>query len=394
MVFSALLAYCVAIDEPPDPTTDEAIVAGNNKFTLEYLKACYDERTNCIVSPYHVRLALSMFYPVAGAAVQEDFRVAFNLPEDVPTTVEQQCRLIEQLHDGQHLKALSFVLVEETLPLAGDFERLFLRTYDTTVEPVDLTDDIPSAAAVNSFYRIARTEIEDFICEGDVFSLPPCFQLMLFSGVSVLTPLRVRFNPTNTAMERFRFVNAPEQRVPMMRTTTVVRRCEHNEIRCSVVELPFEAASGMSLLLLLPYEGTELRHIINTIGDAHLKQIDERLQSMRTEVKLPTFFVREKTDSKVILSKLGYGGVFEIDDLRIFRDTGRTRLNGFFQHCYLSIDAGSGGAGGLPDGDEQPPADASFHADRPFMFLVRRTLDGNVVQTGYYSRYIDPDEQF
>uniref|UniRef100_A0A1Y9H2M6 Serpin domain-containing protein n=1 Tax=Anopheles dirus TaxID=7168 RepID=A0A1Y9H2M6_9DIPT len=391
MVFPTLLAYCVAIDEAPDPTTDEAIVAANNKFTLEYLKACYDERNNCIVSPYHVRLALSMFYPVAGAAVQEDFRVAFGLPEDAPTATEQQCRLAEQLHDGHHLKALSFVLVEETLPLAADFERLFLRTYGTTVEPVDLTDDIPSAAAVNSFYRVARTEIEDFICEGDVFSLPPCFKLMLFSGVSVLAPLSVRFNPTDTAMDRFRFVNAPEQRVPMLRTTATVRRCQHNELRCSAIELPFAAASGLSLLLLLPYEGTELRQIITTISALSLAQIDERLQSLRTDLRVPKFFVREKSDPKEILSKLGYGGVFEIDDLRIFRDSERTRLNGCFQHCYLSVDESA--AGGEPPGVEPPP-DGSFHADRPFMFLVRRTLNGNVLQAGHFSRYIDPDEQF
>ncbi|XP_053665749.1 serpin B5-like [Anopheles marshallii] len=390
MVFPALLTSCVAIDVPPDPTTDGAITTANNKFSFEYFKACYDERCNCVVSPIHVRLALSMFYPIAGAAVQEDFQVAFGLPDDVDATVEQQKRLAHRMHDGTHLKALSFVLVEETLPLTSTFQRYFTGTFQTTVEPVDLTDDIPSALAVNSFYQRADTEIEDFISEGDVFSLPPCFKLMLFSGVSVLASLGVRFSAADTALEVFRFENAPTQRIPLMRTTAFVRRCQHNELRCTVVEVPFDAASGLSLLVLLPYDGTELRQLIATIGQAHLAQIDERLQPAWTKLLLPKCFVREKTDPKAILGKLGFGGVFEIDDLRVFRDTGRTRLNGFFQHCYLATSE-SGAAIPVPT---DTPNLATFNANRPFMFLVRRTSDGCVLQIGNFSKYIDPDEQF
>ncbi|XP_050073118.1 serpin I2-like [Anopheles maculipalpis] len=391
MVFSGLLVSFVAIDQPPDPTTEDAIVAANNKFSLEYFKACYDEKCNSVVSPYHVRLSLSMFYPLAGAAVQEDFQVAFGLPQEIQAVVEQQARLATQLHDGQHLKALSFVLVEETLPLGDEFKRLFMETFQTTVEPVDLTDDIPSALAVNSFYQRAQTEIEDFIGEGDVFSLPPCFKLMLFSGVSVLTPLALRFNATDTVMEVFQFVNAPTQRVPMMHAKAFVRRCQHNELMCTVVEVPFNAASGLSMLVLLPYEGTELLKTVTGITQVHLTQIDERLQHTWTDLKLPKFFVREKTDPKTVLGKLGYGGVFEIDDLRVFRDTGRTRLNGFFQHCYIATNE-TGGE--LPVLGSETPTECSFHANRPFAFLVRRTLDGNVLQLGNYSKYIDPDEQF
>uniref|UniRef100_A0A240PNB8 Serpin domain-containing protein n=1 Tax=Anopheles epiroticus TaxID=199890 RepID=A0A240PNB8_9DIPT len=390
MVFSVLLASCVAIDVPPDPTTDDAIVAANNKFTMEYFKACYDEKCNCAVSPYHVRLALSMFYPLAGAAVQEDFQVAFGLPEDVAAAVEQQQRLAQQMHDGQHLKALSFVLVEETLRLDEEFEHLFARTFQTTLEAVDLTDDIPSALAVNSFYQRANTEIEDFICEGDVFSLPPCHKLMLFSGVSVLTTLAIRFNAVDTAMEMFQFVNAPTQRVPIMHTTAFVRRCQHNELRCSIVELPFDAASGLCMLVLLPYDGTELCQIVTSISSTYLLQIDERLQPSWTDLKLPKFFVREKTNPKAILGKLGYGGVFEIDDLRAFQACGRTRLNGCIQHCYLAV---SESGSGMPVPAESPH-EFEFHVNRPFMFLIRRTLDGNVLQVGNFSKYIDPDEQF
>uniref|UniRef100_A0A182RB26 Serpin domain-containing protein n=1 Tax=Anopheles funestus TaxID=62324 RepID=A0A182RB26_ANOFN len=390
MVFPVLLSSCVAIDVPPDPTTDDAITTANNKFSFEYFKACYDEKCNCVVSPIHVRLALSMFYPIAGAAVQEDFQVAFGLPEDVDASVEQQKRLAQQMHDGQHLKALSFVLVEETLPLTNDFERFFTNTFQTTVEPVDLTDDIPSALAVNSFYQRASTEIEDFIGEGDVFSLPPCFKLMLFSGVSVLASLAVRFSAADTVMEVFRFVNAPTQRVPMMRTTALIRRCQHNELGCTIVEVPWDAASGLSMLVLLPYDGKELRQLVPTVTHAHLAQIDERLQPLWTRLILPKFFVREKTDPKAILGKLGFGGVFEIDDLRVFRDTGRTRLNGFFQHCYMAT---SETGGSIPVPTETPNV-VTFNANRPFMFLIRRTIDGCVLQIGNFSKYIDPDEQF
>ncbi|XP_053674191.1 serpin B5-like [Anopheles nili] len=394
MAWAALLASCVTIDTPPDPTTDDAIVDANVKFTLEYFKASYDERNNYVASPYHVRLALSMFYPLAGAAVQEDFRIAFGLPDDTDTTVEQQIRLARRMNetDGRCLKALSFVLVEQSLQLDANFERLFMHTYDTTLEPVDLTDDIPSAAAVNSFYRMANTEIDDFICEGDVFSLDPCFKLMLFSGVSVLSPLSVRFRATETTLGCFRFVNAPEKRVPIMRTTATIRRCLHNELRCAVVDIPFDEPSGLSLLLLLPNEGTELRQVVSTLTSKHLEQIDEYLQPTLTELRLPVFFVREKTDTKTILGKLGYGGVFEIADLRIFRDQPRTCLSGFFQHCYLAI--GDGAEGGIPA--EEPAAEPThkFHADRPFMFAVRRMADRNILQIGHYSRYIDPDEQF
>ncbi|XP_058117438.1 intracellular coagulation inhibitor 2-like [Anopheles ziemanni] len=391
MALFAFLNNCVAIDVPSDPLSDVTVVSSNRKFTFEYFKASYDWKTNYVTSPYHVRLALSMFYPIAGAAVQEDFCVAFNLPEETKDAVDQQCRLTKEINDGTHVKALSFVLVEETKQLSEDFERLFQRTYDTTVEAVDLTDDIPSAAAVNSFYRMANTEIEDFICEGDVFSLEPCFTLMLFSGVSILTPLCLRFNPADTKMDVFRFINAPEQRVPLMRATASLPFCQHNELKCSAVDIPFDEASGLSLLLILPNEGTELREVVSRMNEAHLKQIEEFLRPTITTIVLPKFFVREKTESKTILAKLGYGGIFEIKDLRVFKEAARGLLNGFFQHCYISI--GENGNGHLPN-EPESSSNATFNANRPFMFFVRRLADGQIFQIGHFSKYIDPDEQW
>ncbi|XP_050096402.1 serpin B3-like [Anopheles aquasalis] len=412
MVFPVLLSACVAIDNPADPLSAGAVLAANHAFTAQYFQACFDPKVNHIASPYHIRLVLSALYPLAGEAVQEDLRVTFDLPEQEQDVIEQQKRLTEQLNavaagERRHLRALPFVLAEETLALSEAFEERFLPLLPTAppaFETVDLTDDIPSAAAVNSYYQRARIEIEDLIGEGDVFSLPPnCFRFMLFSGVSVLAPLGVRFDPSNTELGSFRFVNEPDRQVPIMATKAQLRYCHQqllDDRRCAVIELPFAEPTTIVLQLLLPDEGTELKDLVAALNGKRLADFQGNLRHRMVEVKLPSFMVREKTDTREPMKKLGYGGVFEIDDLKIFREPDRVRLDGFFQHCYLAVGESTGEAppvasddGGATAGPSPTP-EVKFHANRPFLFLVRRIEDGNVLLIGHFSRYIDPDEQW
>ncbi|XP_049539585.1 leukocyte elastase inhibitor-like [Anopheles darlingi] len=409
MVFSVLLAAGVAIDNLIDPLADGAVVAANHTFTTAYFQACFDPKVNHIASPYHIRLVLSALYPLAGAAVQEDLRVAFGLPEQEHDVIEQQKRLTEQLTavaagERRHLRALPFVLAEETLAQSELFEQRFLPLLPTAppaFETVDLTDDIPSAAAVNSYYQRASIEIEDLVCEGDVFSLPPnCFRFMLFSGVSVLAPVGVRFDPTDTEVGPFRFVNEPDRQVPIMATKARLRYCHQQllgDLRCSVVELLFAEPTTIVLQLLLPDEGSELKDLVAALNAEQLASIERNLRHRTVEVKLPSFMVREKTDTREPMKKLGYGGVFEIEDLKIFREPERVRLDGFYQHCYLAVGESAGEAPPVAsDGAAVGPStpEVKFHANRPFLFLVRRSEDGNVLLIGHFSRYIDPDEQW
>ncbi|ETN59497.1 hypothetical protein AND_008930 [Anopheles darlingi] len=409
MAFSVLLAAGVAIDNLTDPLADGAVVAANHTFTTAYFQACFDPKVNHIASPYHIRLVLSALYPLAGAAVQEDLRVAFGLPEQEHDVIEQQKRLTEQLTavaagERRHLRALPFVLAEETLAQSELFEQRFLPLLPTAppaFETVDLTDDIPSAAAVNSYYQRASIEIEDLVCEGDVFSLPPnCFRFMLFSGVSVLAPVGVRFDPTDTEVGPFRFVNEPDRQVPIMATKARLRYCHQQllgDLRCSVVELPFAEPTTIVLQLLLPDEGSELKDLVAALNAEQLASIERNLRHRTVEVKLPSFMVREKTDTREPMKKLGYGGVFEIEDLKIFREPERVRLDGFYQHCYLAVGESAGEAPPVAsDGAAVGPStpEVKFHANRPFLFLVRRSEDGNVLLIGHFSRYIDPDEQW
>ncbi|XP_035784112.1 serpin B3-like [Anopheles albimanus] len=422
MVFSALLKAGVVIDNPADPLAD-GLVSANHIFTLQYYRECFDPKVNLIASPFHIRLVLSALYPLAGEAVREDLRESLGLPADEHAVIELQKRLTEQLNavtagERRHLVALPFALAEETLTLSEAFEQRFLPllpTSPTPFEMVDLTDDIPSAAAVNSYYQRARIEIEDLIGEGDVFSLPPnCFRFMLFSGVSVLAPLGVRFDPADTQLSPFRFVNEPDRQVPIMATRAQLRHCHQQVlpgVRWSVVELPFAEPTTIVLQLLLPDEGTELKDLVAALTPERLADMQQNLRHRTVAVKLPSFMVREKIDTRVPIKALDYGGVFELDDLKVFREPDRVRLDGFFQHCYLAVGESTGevppvtrnGAAAEPSspapedaaaGPSSPAPEVQFHANRPFLFLVRRSEDGNVLLIGHYSRYIDPDEQW
>ncbi|XP_052860497.1 leukocyte elastase inhibitor-like [Anopheles cruzii] len=395
MVFIALLSSGVVIDSVPDPLDDEAVVRANRKFSVEHFKACFDAQENTLVSPYHIRLVLSALYPFAGAAVQEDFRVAFGLPEDPQAVADQQRRLAEELNiPGHPFRAVPFLVAEQTLPLAVQFGNQIRN--GTAFEAVDLTDDVPSAAAVNAYYQRARIELDDLITEGDVFSLEPHFKFMAFSGVSLMGPLPgVSFLARDTKPGPFRFVNVPTRQVPIMSTKAAVRYGHHHELRCAVVELPLGADSGLALQLLLPDGGSELETLVTGLNVDRLKEIEDGLRSLVAEVRLPRFMVREKTNVKTILAKLGYGGVFEINDLNVFLVGGRARLDGFFQHCYLAVEERGATETTVAATEAlHDPPEVVFNANRPFLFLLRRVQDGNVLMVGHFSKYIDPDEQF
>ncbi|KAL1403793.1 hypothetical protein pipiens_005561 [Culex pipiens pipiens] len=392
-MLSQILSTCVLIDSAAHADDDDSdspvtLVRACNRFSVRYFKNCFNPTENILCSPVVVRLGLSSFYQVSGTPIEEDLRTVLHLPADKSVSNSQQIQLHDDLTSSGALKIHTMICTSETRPLDACFQdHLANHAPPVVLEPVDFTDDVSTARAVNGWIQSKRCEIDDLVTEGDVWSLEP-LSVMMFNAVSLMTKWRLGFDPRLTELKEFRFLNKV-QRVSMMHGIFKARYCYDHQMRCKVLELPFEQSSNYNLLMILPDDGQCLADVVDAIPEDYLNTVNDSLTEHWVDVHIPTITVAMKTSVKDVLSKLDCAGIFELKDLKVFAD-GKDQLDRFYQHCWFRMD--ENGAQTNAPLAESPQV--TFTADRPFLFVIRKGDDSAVVMIGDYSIYVGPDEQF
>ncbi|XP_055612990.1 probable serpin E3 isoform X2 [Uranotaenia lowii] len=366
----------------------------NNQFSISYFKTTFEDSNNLICSPVAARLGLAIFYHVSGPAVDEDLRTMLGLPVEKSACLTHQKDQQAQLVQTGYTQIYNMLCHNEDRPLEQEFFEVLDEHLDVIVEPVDFTDDVMTARTANVWIQSKSCGIDELVQEGDVWSGSQQF-LMLFSAVTIpRIRFKVGFDPDRTIPVDFNFSNMVRS-VPVMRGSFRVRCCIDEVLECIVVEIPFEDNSGLELLVVQPSIDQRLKDMVQQFTMECLNRIDGSLVERWVDIQLPKFSVAWKTNLKPILSKLTYDGIFELKDLRAFVSGGKEKLDQFYQHCYLKIDEN-----GVEPPVQMLTAEAGenllrFSATRPFMYIVRKRSDREIVFIGNYSRYVpDPDELF
>lgn len=364
-----------------------ALVEANNRFSVKYFKHCFKPSENTLCSPTVVRQALSTFYQVSGTPVEEDFRSVLHLPEDKSASNAAQSQLLTDLTGSGALHVHTMLCTSETRTLDACFkDHLANHVPSVVVESVDLSDDVSTAYAVNSWIQSKRCEIDDLVSEGDVWS-KDTLNLMMFNAVSLMTKWKLKFDAGLTESKEFKFLNKA-QKVPMMHGKLKVRYCHDPQVKCKVAEVPFEQGSNYNLVIVLPDEDQNFAEMVKEVPEDLLNNLEGTLSEHWVDLQIPKFTVAMKTPVKDVLAKLNCGRVFEQKELKVYAE-GKDQLDRFYQHCWLRVDeSGAEANSALPESDQ-----VTFTADRPFLYVVRKADDRSVVMLGDYSVYVDPEEQ-
>lgn len=386
--------------EPFDPARGEpsadvlALATGQRAFAWELHQALPAAEGNVFWSPFSVSAALAMLYGgTRGAtATQLGSALHVDLPDDAwHAAWGALLDDLGALHaptptpacPGRTFAVANRTWFDDELTVEPDYLALTSDTYGAPAEQIDFTTD-PDAArqAINAWIsdrtlgHIPELLLPEHITTYTRFVL---VNALYFAG-SWSTP----FSPEATADLPFTRADASTVEVPTMQAGLELRYADLDGVQ--VVEIPY-AGEDTSMVVLLPDDPAGLPAleagltgdvVEGWIAGAAIRYVD---------LALPRFEVRWRADLPEALAALGVVDAFDptLADL-----TGMTSWPGLYvsavvHEAWVKVDeegTEAAAATAVIGEDTSAPEPATFHADRPFLFLIRDRVTGTLLFVG------------
>ncbi|MBI3828733.1 MAG: sigma-70 family RNA polymerase sigma factor [Planctomycetes bacterium] len=406
---------------PVKPEEIKAAVEGANAFAFGLYGKLRGEKGNLFFSPFSIGAAMTQV--MAGAKGHTAVEIANVLHAPVGQALEHMEAFVNQdsvhpafgallrMLDGAgkkrsyRLSIANSLWMQEDLPFEADFVACLKENYASGLQAVDFKKD-PEAARkrINAWVEEkTRKKITDILAPD---SIKQDAKLAVANAIYFKSAWKHRFPPGMTANADFTLMDGTKVKVPMMTQREHFKYGHVVMARLHVVEDGFDALempytdNELSMLVLVPFGDMGAEALTRDMEDAVASgKLDEILKDMKSEevsVFLPRFKMTWSADLKDTLIAMGMKDAFTPGKANFSGMTKRAELSlGLVAHkAFVEVNeegteaAAATVAVGEEKGESVKPKE--FHADRPFVFLIRENATGAILFMG---RVADPREQ-
>jgi serpin B len=378
-----------------DASTVEGAVEASNAFGFDFYSKVRKSNDNVVCSPAGAAIALTMVAAGARGETQTEMLRALHLrAANLDQTYRSVAAILDAMKardgkDGLVLSVADRVWVQDGLVLRPEYDSLLRDQFRAPIVKLDFAGKNADAlAAINQWSsdethgRITRI-LEDV--QGP---------MVLANAIYMLGEWQQPFAESATADDRFTTA-AGETTVKMMKQLSSFW---YAEVRgAKLVELPYKG--GLSMIVVLPNDVDGLEGIEDRIGSSYGDWI-QALRTERVDLKLPRFATATELKLNCLLGEMGIRRAFipPHDNPNKGADfSGMTGAPTFYigqaiQKAWIETTEKGTEAAAVTVVEmievvsrvdrPPPPPPVVFHADHPFMYLIRDTKSGEILFIG------------
>jgi serpin B len=380
---------------PPATEADlDELVRGGAEFACD-LFSRLEKETNLLVSPTSIRLAFALVYAGARGATAEEMEEVLRYPvggaaHDAFNALdlalaERNRPEGDEGEDPVELYLANAFWGQHGIPFRDEYLDLLAVNYGAGVEWLDF-DGAPEDAreVINNWAEEeTRERIHDLLPAG---SIDPTVAAVLTNAVYFKAPWALPFDTSATADAPFHRIGGDEVLVPMMSRVDTFGYAEGEAYRA--LEMNYRG-DELSMVVLLPDEGAFGSFESGLTGDL-LLGIVEALEPTPVDAALPRFRFDSAFELRDTLKAMGMELTFTMPDLSGMVEAADLVVDEVFHKTFIALDekgteAAAATAIVIRENGVTPVA--SFVADRPFLFLIRDRVTGEVLFLG---RVADP----
>ncbi|XP_037662137.1 serpin B7 isoform X2 [Choloepus didactylus] len=297
---------------------------------------------------------------------------------DKPALQSQLKRVLSDIntfHDGYQLSIANGVFAEKVFDFHKDYLECAEKLYGALVERVDFTNDVEDTRYKINKWIEHKThgKIKNVIPEGSISSTAV---MVLVNAIHFKGKWESAFTKSETVTHRFKSPTCPGKAVRMMHQERKFNLSVIEEPPMQVLELKYQG--GLGMYIMLPNTGALQVEIELTFEKLREWTNPRKMSSKYVEVFLPRFKIEKNYETKHYLETLGLTDIFDESraDLSGIASGGRLYLSKLMHKSYIEVtEEGTEAAAATGSNvvEKQLPESVVFRADRPFLFVIRKS---------------------
>ena len=400
---SKMIVNMVADPQPIQLTEEQRTFANdNNQFTLNFLKTVNDvdkSGKSFIYSPLSITYVLGMVNDAATGKTEQELEQTLGFHEGGIKAVNEYCKkLIEGLpkvDTNVQLNIANAIFLNKQYTLRQQFKEDMKTYYDAKAEALDFKD----AGTPNRINGWCNDKTKGMIPK-ILDDVNPNMLSYLLNAIYFKADWASKFDQKNTKTETFASERGNSQ-LPMMQQNVLIQYVR-NEV-FSAIKMPY--GNGMwNMTVFLPEEGKSTDDVISYLSTIAFREIESFCGTMggvftpyEVDLKLPRF--ETSSDTNELDVKDGLVGLMKQMGIKLAFDSNYAEIPNMCDvPVYIAMmrqkakikvnEEGSEAAAvtvaGMNDMMSAGPME-SFHANRPFVYVIRESSSGVILFVGKYT---------
>ena len=402
---AVLLTACGAsgiINDPADPdgkdnprktvslTTRQAeFVATGNTFAFNFLDRidAASAGKDYFISPLSMQFLLGMILEAANGKTADEISTLLGYGKGETQEVNEYCLAmmsqLPKLDKQTKLAIANSIFVDKGFTLKQPYVDAMGKYYSAEVANLDFADTKGSAAVINKWCSDNTNGLIPKILD----ETSPDMLAYLLNAIYFKSQWSDKFNKNYTTKEDFTTAAGSKTKVEMMKKYAKLDYC-CNEV-FSAVTLPY-GNGAFSMTVMLPEGKNKVSDIAGYLKKNGWSSVYNYMDDYSVDLWLPKFSFAWSMQLKDLLSKMGMPTAFSTSaDLKSMSDRA-LRLSFVKQDSFVQVDeegteAAAVSSAGVEKTTAIPnPKEAVFHANRPFLYVIRERSTGAVLFAGSF----------
>lgn len=366
----------------------QPFVKSLNTFALDLYANLSGTEGNLCISPFSISTALAMTFAGARGITEKQMARVMQVSTSQPKFHKDFSKLLEQIcvsgqSDGIELLLANSIYPQKGYPFLKAFVDCLQENYQTVLTPLNYQEPETAREIINQWVKEKTREyIPELIPSG---MIDPLTRLVLINAMYFKGLWESPFDKDATIKSSFWVTKDAAIDVPTMRQREDFNYAEDNLVQ--VLELPYQG-KNFSLVIILPREALPI--VEKSLTNSNYSKWLARLSNETVDIHLPVFKIEGKVLLNDILISMGMTDAFDGDKANFSGMDGMKYPDGL----YISDVVHQANIEVNEEGTTAAAATAAmmrlrglpkvfqFHANHPFIFLLRENTTGSILFIG------------